>query len=1273
MNLNKKLETCVINNISGNTKTPLYLFSKSIDSMVKNNVLFIDKIINPLLFYYLKLKKKKRNFSSILPNLLGIQQIGFQKFLQTGISLAIKKTKPLVFQHRNQSLELFYFSNHLIFTESNLKVSELLKQNNTHGCFVFLPVLLKLKKQNQIYTKLDWLEIGFLPFLLKSGHFFINGIPRVILNQLIRAPGVYKLFNKVETTKGIQTLPYLQIIPDEGSWVTISFDAEKRLWITTKILKTKVSFLIFLQALGIDINFLFENINYSEILLSSIIPPLNKTVGENLTKNDNILKKANLTHHPLNQIDACKYIYAHYLEYNNTAKKIQRKLSAKQQQIFAKEACLFFNQIVWNSQNKYLGKNCRNQFVYKLGMLSYLNRMEITNDDFIKLTQTIINLFYGEDFFDDIDNLNNKQIRGCEDFLCEELMSGLHGFESFLKINFEKFAVLKNKKKGTDFETFWKNQKSFLPNKITKSWRNFFLSGTFSQLLDETNPLAEMTHKRRLTLLGLGGVDNQQATISVRGIHPTYYGRICPIETPEGQNAGLVHSFTVFSYRASNGIIRSPYFKVYKGQIQKNLSFIYLSSLNEISNEHALVSADIRVSRWNRFPNINIPIRQNLNFDYINFNQITAQSVSVLQMISLAASFIPFLEHNDANRTLMGSNMQRQAVPVLKAEVALVKTNLEGRLILDITHVIEAPTSGFIIQVNSNIIKLYKPKNFVNYGLFLKYFNKYIIKKNIKYNTIFIYNNIRFSLIKNLLKYFIFTNFYINSGSLRIQNKIFHKKPEFCYFKKKLKFQNYQTISSDLYKRTIQSTCIIQRPIISEMNWVENSAVLVDGGASLKGNFAVGKNVLIAYLPWEGYNFEDAILISENLVSKDIFTSLHLDYYIAEVQETATGLEFITNQLPLDVDSDIEKLLKLDSRGIIKKGTWVKEGDFLVGKTNMDPISNVSRSFEKLRNAVFQPNKLPGKNTSFIVPKGIEGLVVDIEIITHTDERIISLAPRNAILSVKVSLLQRRKIQVGDKIAGRHGNKGVISKILPIQDMPYLPDGTPIDIILNPLGIPSRMNVGQIMECLLGLAGKYLNESYIVNLFDEKFGIQASRSYVYSKLYQASLKTKNSWLFEPQHPGKIKIFDGRTGKAFQQPVTVGYTYMLKLLHMVDDKIHARATGPYSVITQQPVGGRANNGGQRVGEMEVWALQAYGAAFTLQELLTLKSDDRVGRVDVTLAIAINKPIAIKHPESLKLLLREIQALCINLEMYNPSSSTLKKYSLIDRKDLDNNLI
>jgi DNA-directed RNA polymerase subunit beta len=614
-------------------------------------------------------------------------------------------------------------------------------------------------------------------------------------------------------------------------------------------------------------------------------------------------------------------------------------------------------------------------------------------------------------------------------------------------------------------------------------------------------------------------------------------------------------------------------------------------------------------------------------------------------MISIATSLIPFLEHDDANRALMGSNMQRQAVPLIAAEPAYVQTGLESRVISDVQHSLNSSFSGYITNVSGQAIEIFSPN--LNIQTNPTSFNSSIkIKSHLKSTQLhsFLQADKTFQLTttKNLISNTTDFNSQVNTGMVQSNN--------------------LKRISLSKYNRTNQSTAKLQRPIVKSGEWVQKSNILADGAASSQGKIALGKNILVAYVPWEGFNFEDAILISDRLVKDDIFTSLHIDYYEIEVKNTQYGLEQITNKIPIEFtesDEEILRIQRLQDNGFIPIGTWVSEGDYLIGKiTPTSPkVQSVQQQYEKLYNVLMErdtgTNTDQGnvRDTSLRVPKGVEGFVYDIHILPPKEAEVMAIAPKDAILRVRVALLHKRRIQVGDKMAGRHGNKGIVSNIIPEYDMPYLPDGRPVDIVLNPLGVPSRMNVGQILECLLGLAGDYLDESYLINLFDEQYGSEASRSFVYYKLLEASIKTGQSWLFEPHHPGKVKLFDGRTGTPFDQPVTVGCTYMLKLVHQVDDKLHARSTGPYSAITQQPVRGRSRNGGQRLGEMEVWALQAYGASIILQEFLTIKSDDVRGRVEAAFQIHTNQPIQFGTPESFRVLIRELQALCFDLKLFS----------------------
>ena len=589
--------------------------------------------------------------------------------------------------------------------------------------------------------------------------------------------------------------------------------------------------------------------------------------------------------------------------------------------------------------------------------------------------------------------------------------------------------------------------------------------------------------------------------------------------------------------------------------------------------------------------------------------------------------------------------MQRQAVPLIAAEPAYVQTGLESRVISDVQHSLNSSFSGYITNVSGQAIEIFSPN--LNIQTNPTSFNSSIkIKSHLKSTQLhsFLQADKTFQLTttKNLISNTTNFNSQVNTGMVQSNN--------------------LKRISLSKYNRTNQSTAKLQRPIVKSGEWVQKSNILADGAASSQGKIALGKNILVAYVPWEGFNFEDAILISDRLVKDDIFTSLHIDYYEIEVKNTQYGLEQITNKIPIEFtesDEEILRIQRLQDNGFIPIGTWVSEGDYLIGKiTPTSPkVQSVQQQYEKLYNVLMErdtgTNTDQGnvRDTSLRVPKGVEGFVYDIHILPPKEAEVMAIAPKDAILRVRVALLHKRRIQVGDKMAGRHGNKGIVSNIIPEYDMPYLPDGRPVDIVLNPLGVPSRMNVGQILECLLGLAGDYLDESYLINLFDEQYGSEASRSFVYYKLLEASIKTGQSWLFEPHHPGKVKLFDGRTGTPFDQPVTVGCTYMLKLVHQVDDKLHARSTGPYSAITQQPVRGRSRNGGQRLGEMEVWALQAYGASIILQEFLTIKSDDVRGRVEAAFQIHTNQPIQFGTPESFRVLIRELQALCFDLKLFS----------------------
>jgi DNA-directed RNA polymerase subunit beta len=712
------------------------------------------------------------------------------------------------------------------------------------------------------------------------------------------------------------------------------------------------------------------------------------------------------------------------------------------------------------------------------------------------------------------------------------------------------------------------------PKPLVAAIKEFFGSSQLSQFMDQTNPLAELTHKRRLSALGPGGLTRERAGFAVRDIHPTQYGRICPVETPEGPNAGLIGSLATYARVNPYGFIATPYYRVENGRVFKDEEPVYLTADEE--DDMRVAPGDVATDENGYILGDTIAIRYRQEFSTCASNEVDYVAISPVQIVSVATSLIPFLEHDDANRALMGSNMQRQAVPLLRPERPLVGTGLEAQAARDSGMVVVSRTHGTVTYVDANEVRVRVEEG--NNGLYAP-----------------------------------------NPGE------------EIIY-----KLQKYQ--------RSNQDTCLNQRPLVYAGEDVVPGQVLADGSSTEGGELALGQNVLIAYMPWEGYNYEDAILISERLVYDDVYTSIHVEKFEIEARQTKLGPEEITREIP-NVGEDA--LRNLDERGIIHIGAWVEAGEILVGKVTPKGESDQPPE-EKLLRAIFGEKARDVRDNSLRVPNGEKGRVVDVRVFTREqgDE-----LPPGANMVVRIYVAQKRKIQVGDKMAGRHGNKGIISRILPIEDMPYLPDGTPIDIALNPLGVPSRMNVGQVFECLLGWAGENLAMRFKMMPFDEMYGKEASRETVHGKIQEAARKPGRSWVYDEENPGKIKVFDGRTGEPFDRPVTVGKAYMLKLVHLVDDKIHARSTGPYSLVTQQPLGGKAQQGGQRFGEMEVWALEAYGAAYTLQELLTVKSDDMQGRNEALNSIVKGKPIPRPGtPESFKVLMRELQSLGLDIAVH-----------------------
>jgi DNA-directed RNA polymerase subunit beta len=754
---------------------------------------------------------------------------------------------------------------------------------------------------------------------------------------------------------------------------------------------------------------------------------------------------------------------------------------------------------------------------------------------------------------DDIDHLGNRRVRSVGELLQNQVRVGLNRLERIIK---ERMTVGE-----TDSLT---PAQLVNPKPLVAAIKEFFGSSQLSQFMDQTNPLAELTHKRRISALGPGGLTRERAGFAVRDIHPSHYGRLCPIETPEGPNAGLINSLATHARVNEYGFIETPFWKVENGVVIKSGDPIYLSADRE--DEVRVAPGDVATEDNGEIKADLIPVRYRQDFEKVPPEQVDYVALSPVQVISVATSLIPFLEHDDANRALMGSNMQRQAVPLLRPERALVGTGLETQVARDSGMVPISRVNGTVVYVDANAIVVLDEDG-----------------------------------------------------------------QEHTHFLQK-------------YQRSNQDTCLNQRPIVHQGDPVIVGQVLADGSACEGGEIALGQNVLIAYMPWEGYNYEDALLVSERLVTDDLYTSVHIEKYEIEARQTKLGPEEITREIPNVAE---ESLGNLDEMGIIRVGAFVESGDILVGKVTPKGESDQPPE-EKLLRAIFGEKARDVRDNSLRVPGTERGRVVDVRIYTREqgDE-----LPPGANMVVRVYVAQRRKIQVGDKMAGRHGNKGIISRILPREDMPYLPDGTPVDIVLNPLGVPSRMNVGQVFELLMGWAASNLDCRVKIIPFDEMHGAEKSQQTVTTFLTEAAKLSGKDWVYNPENPGKLVLRDGRTGLPFDQPVAVGYSHFLKLVHLVDDKIHARSTGPYSLVTQQPLGGKAQQGGQRLGEMEVWALEAYGAAYTLQELLTVKSDDMQGRNEALNAIVKGKPIPRPGtPESFKVLMRELQSLGLDIAVY-----------------------
>ena len=1050
--------------------------------------------------------------ATYLPDLVEVQRASFKWFLEKGLIEELESFSPIT--DYTGKLELHFIGSEYRLKRPRHDVEEAKRRDATFASQMYVTCRLVNKETGEI--KEQEVFIGELPLMTERGTFIINGAERVIVNQIVRSPGVY--FKDEQDKNGRKTFN-ASLIPNRGAW--LKFETDKNDLLHVRVDKTrKINAHVLMRAIGLSDNDVLDKLRHPEYYQKSI----EASNEEGISSEDQALLEL----------------------YKKLRPGEPPSVSGGQQLLHSR----FFDPKRYD-----LGRVGRYKINKKLRLTIPDAVRTLTPEDVLSTIDYLINLELdvGGACLDDIDHLGNRRVRSVGELLQNQVRVGLNRLERIIK---ERMTV-------GETESLTPAQ-LVNPKPLVAAIKEFFGSSQLSQFMDQTNPLAELTHKRRISALGPGGLTRERAGFAVRDIHPSHYGRICPIETPEGPNAGLIGSLATHARVNEYGFIETPFWKVENGIVHKSGDPLYLSA--DLEDECRVAPGDVPTDADGRITAELVPVRYRQDFEKVPPEQVDYVQLSPVQVISVATSLIPFLEHDDANRALMGSNMQRQAVPLLRPERPLVGTGLETQVARDSGMVPITRVNGTVTFVDATAI---------------------VIRDD--------------------------------QGTDHVHH-----------------LQKYQ--------RSNQDTCLNQRPIVRQGDTVIAGQVLADGSACEGGEIALGQNVLIAYMPWEGYNYEDAILLSDRLVHDDLYTSVHIEKYEIEARQTKLGPEEITREIPNVAE---ESLGHLDEMGIIRIGAYVESGDILVGKVTPKGESDQPPE-EKLLRAIFGEKARDVRDNSLRVPSTERGRVVDVRIYTREqgDE-----LPPGANMVVRVYVAQRRKIQVGDKMAGRHGNKGIISRILPQQDMPYLPDGTPIDIVLNPLGVPSRMNVGQVFECLMGWASSHLDCRVKVVPFDEMHGAEKSKQTVQAYLEEAAKLPGKDWVYDPENPGKIQLIDGRSGEAFDQPVTVGYAHILKLVHLVDDKIHARSTGPYSLVTQQPLGGKAQQGGQRLGEMEVWALEAYGAAYTLQELLTVKSDDMQGRNEALNAIVKGKPIPRPGtPESFKVLMRELQSLGLDIAVY-----------------------
>jgi DNA-directed RNA polymerase subunit beta len=1089
-----------------------------------------------------------------LPDLVGIQRESFQWLLDEGLREVLEEVSPI--EDFTEQFQL-HFGKHQ-FKDVKYTEEECKDKDATYSQPLFVEAMFVNKTTGEI--KEQEVFMGDFPVMTERGTFIINGTERVVVSQLVRSPGVY--FSKELDKTSDKDVFIAKIIPSRGAW--LEFDVDKKDTVGVRIdRKRRQNVTVLLKALGWNQDEILALFDGAESIKNTLDKDHVQTPEEAL---EDIYRKLRPGEPPTAEsartllenlfFNPKRYDLARVGRYK-VNKKLEGIDGSLKAQLKARAAAL--------AEQDNPDKKGWDQPRYRV--FAELQKDEqgeggpkykgvLTYEDVLKAVRYLVKLHAGEEGYqpDDIDHFGNRRLRSVGELIQNQIRIGLSRME----------RVVRERMTTQDVEAITP-QTLINIRPVVASMKEFFGTSQLSQFMDQTNPLAGLTHKRRLSALGPGGLSRERAGFEVRDVHPSHYGRMCPIETPEGPNIGLMGSLSTYGRINPFGFVETPYRRVENGKATAKID--YLSADEE--DRFIIAQANEPIAKDGRFENPQVLVRrQGGEPDSVAPDEVDYMDVSPKQIISVAAALIPFLEHDDANRALMGANMQRQAVPLLRADAPIVGTGVEFRAAVDAGDVVLAEDAGTVEDVSADEI-----------------------------------------LVRE------------RSGEIRVY-----------------KLQKF--------RRSNQGTCYNQKPLVTAGDKVQKNQVIADGPSTDAGELALGKNLIVAYMPWEGHNYEDAIIISERLVKDDVLTSIHIEEHEVDARDTKLGAEEITRDIP-NVSEEILK--DLDERGIVRIGAEVNSGDYLVGKVTPKGETELTPE-ERLLRAIFGEKAREVRDTSLKVPHGEQGKVIGVRVFSRDEGD--ELSPGVNQL-VRVYVAQKRKISDGDKLAGRHGNKGVISTILPEEDMPFLADGTPVDIILNPLGVPSRMNLGQVLEAHLGWAGLVGftkdGQDFPESTFISSPVFDGAREYeILDALKNAKDNRDGKDLVN--EVGKATLFDGRNGEPYEEPVTVGVAYIMKLLHLVDDKIHARSTGPYSMITQQPLGGKAQFGGQRFGEMEVWALEAYGAAYALQELLTIKSDDVLGRVKVYEAIVKGENIPEPGiPESFKVLIKEMQSLCLNVEV------------------------